>query len=131
MELMSSFFRPLTSSSALPTFDCKAENRSFPFGSQSKAKFTAPLQRLQTPSKRIMGRLSVSKTRCETILGSSQSGSWLVDEDWSKKVVFGVDTNDDLDMLTNAAAVVANELLLDGDTRRTVSDIKHRVNIIF
>jgi hypothetical protein len=34
-------------------------------------------------------------------------------------------------MLTNAAAVVANELLLDGDARRTVSDIKHRVNTIF
>lgn len=76
----------------------------------------------------MMGRLSVSKTRCETILGSSQSGSWFVDEDWSKDAL--VD-NGALCMLTNAAAVVANELLLDGDARRTVRDIKHRVNTIF
>ena len=75
-----------------------------------------------------MGRLSVSKTRFRMILGSSHSGSWLVDEDLSK-VAF-VD-NGALCMLTNAAAVVANELLLDGDARRTVSDIKHRVNTIF
>lgn len=75
-----------------------------------------------------MGRLSVSKTRCKTILGSSHCGPSLVEEDWSKVAL--VD-NGALCMLTNAAAVVANELLLDGDARRTVSDIKHRVNTIF
>lgn len=51
-----------------------------------------------------------------------------MEEDWSKVAL--VD-NGALCMLTNAAAVVANELLLDGDARRTVSDIKHRVNTIF
>jgi hypothetical protein len=73
IELISSGFLPLASNNAFPTLDCNAENRKFPFGSQSKAKFTAELHILQTPSNKMTGRLSVAKTREDTIFGSSNN----------------------------------------------------------
>eukprot|EP00957_Ditylum_brightwellii_P010430 789199-Ditylum_brightwellii.AAC.1 len=62
--LISSACRPLAWSKARPTLDCRAAKRSLPDGSQSKAIFTALLQRLQTPSNRMMGRLRDDMNRC-------------------------------------------------------------------
>merc|ERR1712194_845522 len=71
IELISSADRPFAINRDRPTLDCKAQNRNRPSGSQSNAKFTALLQRLQTPSNSITGRRSFRKTLNETILGSS------------------------------------------------------------
>lgn len=79
MELMSSGFLPFVSNRALPTLDCNAENLSLPLGSQSSARFTALLQRLHTPSKSMMGRLSDSNTRRDVAFGSRSSGCCVFD----------------------------------------------------
>ena len=71
MLLMSSASLPLAWSKALPTLLCNALKRSFAEGSQSRARLTAPLHMLQTPSNNMTGRLSVAKTRCDTIDGSA------------------------------------------------------------
>mmetsp|Transcript_18898 Transcript_18898/g.43820 ORF Transcript_18898/g.43820 Transcript_18898/m.43820 type:complete len:277 (+) Transcript_18898:133-963(+) len=75
IELMSSARLPLASRSDRPTLDCRAENRSFPFGSQSRARFTALLHRLHTPSKSMIGRWSsLLNTLDDTAFGSRRSG---------------------------------------------------------
>eukprot|EP00958_Prasinococcus_capsulatus_P015148 scaffold1607_cov417-Prasinococcus_capsulatus_cf.AAC.8 len=58
---MSSALRPLRCSSARPASLWSAAMRTLPSGSQSSTKFTPALHMLQTPSKRITGRLSSAK----------------------------------------------------------------------
>jgi len=59
MEEISVGFLPDRRRSACPALDWREANRRFPIESLSRAKLTPPLQRLQTPSKRTIGRLSV------------------------------------------------------------------------
>ena len=52
---------PLRCSNAFPAGDCKAANLHLPVLSQSNMKLTPPLQRLHTPSNKMMGLMSPEK----------------------------------------------------------------------
>ena len=69
IELISLASRPKYCNNDLPTFDCNAAKRKLACGSQSMAKLTALLHRLHTPSKSMIGRVSVWNTLFKTAAG--------------------------------------------------------------
>jgi hypothetical protein len=69
IELISLASRPKYCNNDLPTFDCNAAKRKLACGSQSMAKLTALLHRLHTPSKSMIGRVSVWNTVLRTAAG--------------------------------------------------------------
>jgi hypothetical protein len=70
MEEISFGFFPDRRRSDWPALDWREANRRLPIESLSRAKFTPPLQRLHTPSKRTIGRESVWNSSWEIVLQS-------------------------------------------------------------
>mmetsp|Transcript_15885 Transcript_15885/g.40521 ORF Transcript_15885/g.40521 Transcript_15885/m.40521 type:complete len:205 (+) Transcript_15885:361-975(+) len=75
IEEMSPGWRPERARSDRPTSDCSAQNLNSPRTASGRShwsmKSTPPLQRVQTPSKRMTGRASPLKTKSELAASSA------------------------------------------------------------